>query len=128
MKKLFFVLLLCTGYFLQAQHLTNDTLATHRAQDYKGLAEKYHRNANTGFMIASVGVVFASAGYLVNNAAKGNTQYKSQQIGSVLFIAGGLLFNIGIPAWIVNGIKSKRNYEAMKMELTNDGLTLRIRL
>ena len=127
MKVFILIMLFFAPFFIQAQYVSDEPVQTSKAQDYKKLVEKYNRNVKVGMMITATGLVFAGTGFFVYRTASGRSRYKSEQTGGVLFLAGIVLINIGVPVSIVNGVKARKRYEAMTIELSGDGLSLCIK-
>lgn len=64
----------------------------------------------TALIVACLGVGCSLTA--LYSSAKGG-DFLPYTVNSSLFIAGGVLFNFGVPMWISNSIKAKRNKEAM---------------
>jgi hypothetical protein len=85
----------------------------YKGHDYEYYNKKYQRTnslARSGTTLTMIGVVGIVAGTLM---LKGDSDQNSA-IGGLAFIGGSVLFNIGMPLLITNGIKASNNQYAMK--------------
>lgn len=88
----------------------------------------------TGLVVACIGVGCSiTAIYSLSQ----NGDFLSPSLSSSIFIAGGVLFNFGVPMWISNSVKAKKSKEAilkfqdkqisMNIGVTNNGAGLVIK-
>ncbi len=98
-------------------------------QKYEQLYLRAVKKRSAGLMLTFGGAVFLAASYTMINNAQGS------YMAGILFIAGFVSFNVGIPLMISNTIKSNNNLKAMKqlelepkaklsLGITNNGIGL----
>jgi len=85
---------------------------------YNGLYLKSKKQMGTGMFLAVFGMGVGYVGYklLDNNTYNGKVvgSESAAGIGSIMFIGGALMFNVGAPICIAGAVKRKKNKQEME--------------
>ena len=105
---------------LNLTNLQHDSIGTTNKQYdiFKKQYNKSRKNASTGSVIMGVGAVAVVTGLILN----GNTN--QQALSQVLLITGFIVFNIGAPITVSNGVKAENNRKAMEKVENNIKVSL----
>lgn len=90
----------------------------HDYQYYEDLYNKAFSRRKIGNILTIFGASCGIVGIVLS------TRADTDELGTALFMTGGIVINIGIPLWIAGGIKASNNKKAMEELKKQDSLTV----
>ena len=97
----------------------SDLYQGHDYKYYEKLYLKSKGKANSASFFTIFGFGFTIAGVVMSF----DNNSDNDKIASIMSIGGFILFNIGLPSWIANGVKANNNKKAMEISKVQANLS-----